>query len=500
MKLSFYLPLSLCQLILKEEQKRKEDKLKFKFVFKAQKCFDIIYFINERCLEVGYKYEDGFAPVSGSSLKRITYDYCEHINWMRRHRIIYRRGQYELGFEAFKYKVNWSILSKDQFSPNDSVEAMVSLVFISRNLVKDSKLNLNNLNGLEFMAKDFKNLRIDPLRATQTARKQLETDFQYPRYKLKKGKYRSIEKKIDPWNTYFSSMNAIGRIYKKNYYLKVDPKGGRLHTNLTNLPGIYFDTITVNKEPIVGYDIANSQPYFAACLLNFKLTQDIISWEKREKTPPFSSNLTIINQLPIQSRPIYPTLPPIPINDFNQPTQGYHNPLISQLQHIVPSSLFIMIQDSYVNRYYRDVYRFMEKCEKGDLYDTIANSIKDFEGMDKQKIKQTFFMMFFSKSGNNHGVASELKQIFPHTLNYIKQIKNEDPDTKGYFAILLQQLESYFILERVCKRLHKEYPKAPIFTKHDSVYTTEEYRLKLLQIMQEESKLLFGVSPTFRPC
>jgi hypothetical protein len=499
-KLSFYLPLSLCQLVLKEEKKRKEDKLKFKFVFKAQKCFDIIYFINERCLEVGYKYEDDFAPVSGSSLKRITYDYCEHINWMRRHRIIYRRGQYKLGFEAFKYKVNWSILSTDQFSPNDSVEAMVSLVFISRNLVKDSKLNLNNLNGLEFMAKDFKNLRIDPLRATQTARKQLESDHLYPRYKLKKTKYGTIEKKVDPWGTYFSSMNAIGRIYKKNYYLKVDAKAGRLHTNLTSLPGIYFGTITVNKKPIVGYDIANSQPYFASCLLKLKLTQDIISWKKGKKIPPFSSYLTSIIPLPIKSRPIYPSIPSNLIINSNTPTQGSHNPLISQLQHIIPYSLTIMIQDSYVNRYYRDVYTFIEMCEKGDLYSSIASRINSLVGMDKQKIKQTFFQMFFSKSGNNHGIAGELKQMFPQTIGYIKQIKNEDPDTKGYYSILLQRLESEFILGKVCKRLHKEYPKAPIFTKHDSVYTTEEYRLKLLQIMHEESELLFGVSPTFRPC
>jgi hypothetical protein len=499
MRLSIWMPLSMYELILNEEQKRKNDKVKFKFVFKAQKCFDIIYFINERCLEVGYKYEDGFAPVSGSSLKRITYDYCEHINWMRRHRIIYRRGQYKLGFEAFKYGVNWSILSKDQFSRNDSVEAMVSQVFISRNLVKDSKLNLNNLNGLEFMAKDFKNLRIDPLRATQTARKQLESDQLHPRYKLKKTKYGTIEKKVDPWGTYFSSMNAIGRIYKKNYYLKVDTKAGRLHTNLTSLPGIYFDTLTVNKKPIVGYDIANSQPYFASCLLKLKLTQDIISWEKGEKIPPFSSYLTLIPPFPIKSRPIYPSIPTNLINS-NKSSQGYHNPLISQLQHIIPYSHIIMIQDSYVNRCYRDVYSFIKMCEKGDLYNSIAYSVNDLAGMDKQKIKQTFFQMFFSKSGNNRGIAGELKQRFPQTIDYIKQIKNEDRDIKGYFAILLQRLESYFILGKVCKRLHKEHPKAPIFTKHDSVYTTEEYSLELLRIMQEESKLLFGVSPTFRPC
>ena len=494
------MPLSMYELILNEEQKRKNDKVKFKFVFRAQKCFDIIYLINERCLEIGYKYEDGFAPVSGSSLKRITYDYCEHINWMRRHRIIHRRGLYKVGLEPFKYKVNWSILSKDKVNSKSPFESMVIEVFISKNIGKDSKLNLNNLNGLEFMAKDFKNLRIDHVRAIKLANEQLKTDQLYPRYKLKKTKYGSVEKKVDPFNTFFSSMNAIGRIYKKNYYLKVDTKAGRLHTNLTSLPGIYFDTLTVNKKPIVGYDIANSQPYFASCLLKLKLTQDIISWKKGEKIPPFSSYLTLINPLPIKSRPIYPSIPSNLVINSSEFPQWSHNPLISQLQHIIPYSHIIMIQDSYVNRYYRDVYSFMEMCEKGDLYNSIAYSVNDLAGMDKQKIKQTFFQMFFSKSGNNHGIAGELKQMFPQTIDYIKQIKNEDRKTKGYFAILLQRLESYFILGKVCQRLHKEHPKAPIFTKHDSVYTTEEYRLELLRIMQEESELLFGVSPTFRPC
>lgn len=488
------------ELILNEERKRKGNKVKFKFIFKSQKCFDIIYLINERCLEIGYKYEDGFAPVSGDSFKRITYDYCEHINWMRRHGIILRRGEYKVGSEPFKYKVDWSILNSDKSSYRGSAESMVVEVFISKKIDKDSSLSLHNLNDLEFMAKDFKHLRIDQIRAIQLASKQLHEDQLHPRYKLKKTKYRSVEKKVDPYNTFFSSINAIARIYKKNYYLKLDPKAGRLHTNLTNLPGIYFDTLKVNKKPIVGYDIANSQPYFASCLLKLKLTQDIISWEKGEKIPPFSSNLTLINPLPIKSRPLYPSIPTNLIINTNESSQGYHNPLTSQLQHIIPYSHIIMIQDSYVNRYYRDVYRFGKMCEQGDLYNSIADSVKDLAGMDKQKIKQTFFQMFFSKSGNNHGIAKEVKKLFPQTIDYIKQIKNEDKNTKGYFAILLQRLESYYILEKVCKRLHREHPKAPIFTKHDSVYTIEEYRLELLKIMQEESLALFGVSPTFRLC
>lgn len=488
------------ELILNEEQKRKGNKVKFKFVFKAQKCFDIIYHINERCLEIGYKYEDDFATVSGDSFKRITYDYCEHINWMRRHGIIYRRGQYKVGSEPFKYKVNWSILKADKSSCRGSAESMVVEVFISKKIDKDSSLSLHNLNGLEFMAKDFKHLRIDHIKAIQLASKQLHEDQLHPRYKLKKTKYRSIEKKVDPFNTFFSSINAIARIYKKNFYLKVDPKAGRLHTNLTNLPGIYFDTLTVNKKPIVGYDIANSQPYFASCLLKLKLTQDIISWKKGEKIPSFMLKSSIFNSYPLKSRHLFPSIPSNLTNYHNEKSQGSSKHLISQLQQVIPISLFIMIQDSCVSRYNIDVYRFIKMCEQGDLYNSIADSVKDLTGMDKQKIKQTFFQMFFSKSGNNHGIAKEVKKLFPQTIDYIKQIKNEDKNTKGYFAILLQRLESYFILEKVCKRMHREHPKAPIFTKHDSVYTIEEYRLELLRIMQEESLALFGCVPTFRLC
>ena len=94
---------------------------------------------------------------------------------------------------------------------------MVIEVFISKNIGKDSKLSLDNLNGLEFMAKDFKNLRIDQVQAIKLANEQLKTDQLYPRYKLKKTKYGSVEKKVDPFNTFFSSMNAIGRLYNKSW-------------------------------------------------------------------------------------------------------------------------------------------------------------------------------------------------------------------------------------------------------------------------------------------
>lgn len=495
------MPKAWFDLLVDTERSYKENKLNFKFVFKAQKCIDLIWFINERCLEIGHRYEDGFAPVSGNSMKQITHDYAQHVNWLRNRSILFRRGTYISGVEAFKYRVNWSCLSKFNLTETGSNNIAMVEVFINRDLHKYYKLDLINLQGLEFMTASFKNLRIDPNRAVAVANDQLESDLKYPRTKLVKRHYRSIEKKIDPWNTYFSSINAIKRIYNKHYYLKVDPKAGRLHTNLTNLPGIYYQTLTVNRKPLVGYDIANSQPYFAACLINLKLTQDIIAWQKREKNLPLLLNYNSqFSNISIKSRQVYPSQSEDLVSINNDFSLLSGNQQINDLLPLVNESLFIMIQDSCVNRYFSDVYRFLSMCVNGDLYEKVSSLTMDMNHLDKQKVKLSFFQMFFSKAGNKQGLIKELGVVFPHTFNYIRQIKNEDPDNKGYFAIMLQRLESYFILDRVCKRLHKEHPNALIFTKHDSVYTTEEFRLKLLQIMQEESKLLFGVSPTFRPC
>jgi hypothetical protein len=495
------MPKAWLDLLVDTERAYKENKLNFKFVFKAKKCIDLIWFINERCLEIGHRYEDGFAPVSGNSMKQITHDYAQHINWMRNRSILFRRGTYTNGVEAFKYRVNWSCLSKFNLTETGSINIEMVEVFINRELQKFYKLDLINLQGLEFMTTSFKNLRIDPYRAVAVANDQLKSDLKCPRTKLVKSQYRSVERKVDPWNSYFSSMNAIKRIYNKHYYLKVDHKAGRLHTNLTNLPGIYYQTLTVNRKQLVGYDIANSQPYFAACLINLKLTQDIIAWQKGEKNLPLLLNFNSeFSNMSIKPRQVYPSLSEDLVSIDNDFSLLSGNQQINDLLPLVNESLFIMIQDSCVNRYFTDVYMFLSLCANGDLYEKVSSLMLGMDYMDKQKVKLSFFQMFFSKSGNNHGIARDLKQMFPQTIEYIKLIKNEDRKTKGYFAILLQRLESEFILGKVCKRLHKEHPKAPIFTKHDSVYTTEEYRLKLLQIMQEESKLLFGVSPTFRPC
>jgi hypothetical protein len=229
-----------------------------------------------------------------------------------------------------------------------------------------------------------------------------------------------------------------------------------------------FHTVKYNGQDLVGYDIANSQPFLTSVLLRFIFSP---MGEKRGFN---------IKSLP----------------------KTLHNYIHTYTKHSLQLPLItIMLEESLSEADFTGVSEFQLLCENGDLYKVLSPKLFDvaYTAGTQRKIKDFFFTLLFTKPTNNKNGIKQFREAYPMVHRAICEIKRQSSD-EHFFPKLLQCMESYFILECVCKRLHKEHPKAPVFTKHDSVYTTEEYRLKLLQIMHEESELLFGVSPIFRPC
>jgi hypothetical protein len=142
------------------------------------------------------------------------------------------------------------------------------------------------------------------------------------------------------------------------------------------------------------------------------------------------------------------------------------------------------------------VLAFQNFCFTGQLYQEIARNVFDFEYVNenKRRVKDLFFTLFFTKPGNNRNGIPKFKVQYPGIHTIISKIKELSVDS-NFFPILLQCMESFYIIERVCKRMNKEYPKAPLFTKHDSVYTTDEYLECLKLVMEDEALKLFGVVP-----
>jgi hypothetical protein len=142
------------------------------------------------------------------------------------------------------------------------------------------------------------------------------------------------------------------------------------------------------------------------------------------------------------------------------------------------------------------ILAYQNLCLTGNLYPEIARKVFGFEykNENKRRVKDLFFTLFFTKPRNNKGGIPAFKGKYPGVHKIISQIKMLSEDS-NFFPVLLQCLESYYIIERVCKRMKKEFPKAPLFTKHDSVYTTNEFLEQLKIIMDDEALELFGMIP-----
>jgi len=65
-------------------------------------------------------------------------------------------------------------------------------------------------------------------------------------------------------------------------------------------------------------------------------------------------------------------------------------------------------------------------------------------------------------------------------------------------AVLLQLIESYIMIDVVCRRIANEKPDLPVFTIHDSLVTTvgnEEY---IRYVMEEEILRMVGFKPSLK--
>ena len=93
------------------------------------------------------------------------------------------------------------------------------------------------------------------------------------------------------------------------------------------------------------------------------------------------------------------------------------------------------------------------------------------------------------------GPKRVFRDRFPTVYKIFSCIKKGD---KTDLPKLLQRIESYIVLDRICLRIAQERPYLPIFTLHDSVITTVGNEGYVEAIMREELTLCIGYTPQFK--
>lgn len=90
--------------------------------------------------------------------------------------------------------------------------------------------------------------------------------------------------------------------------------------------------------------------------------------------------------------------------------------------------------------------------------------------------------------------SQTFREHFPEVYELFRLIKSIE---SNLLPILLQRIESYLILDVVCREIGITYPKIPLFTIHDSIISPQGNEALIEEIMAREIENWTGYKASF---
>jgi len=220
--------------------------------------------------------------------------------------------------------------------------------------------------------------------------------------------------------------------------------------------------VTYNNQELVSIDLANSQPYLSTLLFKGNFYN--------------SDESSLINMNKLTS------------DTFSFPS----------LSSSFPPPMVVKILQYSDNV---DVENYSNLVHDGVIYEYISKEIFDqyHVRFDRIESKKVFFSIIYS--GNQFIGQGEAKykrlfrERFPNVYKIFSLIKSIE---KNLLACSLQRIESYIIIDIICKRIEIERPYLPIFTIHDSIATTAGNEDYIKYLMYDEFTKLIGHKPRLK--
>ena len=242
------------------------------------------------------------------------------------------------------------------------------------------------------------------------------------------------------------------RILNGDIFYSVDKTSGRFHSNITNMAKGLRPFLRVKGEPLVNVDIKNSQPYLSTLILT---------------SPSKVSFLT-------------------------------ENPVFALLLQSLKVSLI------------QDVKNYISLVISGQLYEYLMQEFAR-EGLEltRNETKRQVLRILFARNRLPKDEANrKARQIFtnrfPTVHRIFSKVRGRESGDKFHnfkrFAILLQRIESYLMLDVILKRIYRELSGVIAITIHDSVMTgilTNDVEA-VRKIMTEELTFFVGFQPKIK--
>lgn len=372
-----------------------------------------------------------FIPINAKILQKHVWNYRPYINYLLQH------GIWETD--------NWYVKSEKSkgYRFTQTYQTRVRSIEITKHTL---------IKGLMTEGNWERNMS-QKYRALKNSFDELQFDYAAAECWLQENYKRDLAAGVPAATPKFNaSLVNIMRLKEKDYYFRVDPKAGRLHTNLTSLKSDLRGWLSWQGKPLVSIDLRCAQPLLLTALLKEEFYEETASKDA----------FTLHNLSPKLAKTL----------DITQIKK-----LISSGQEDIKN---------YLQAVDNDLYAFMqsELTKKGHNIPT------------RDEAKYIMYAVLYSsnKFFNQPGAFHKrfFKELFPAVYDILCQFKIEESNA---LALLMQRAESTLVLDRIAKNISRQKPDTALYTIHDAILVpvgTEDY---CKQIMIEETVQAIGLTP-----
>lgn len=277
------------------------------------------------------------------------------------------------------------------------------------------------------------------------------------------------------YNKYVKELTQVLNIYNGIYRISFKEHSiERLYSNITQLPKVYREFITYDDKRLAEVDISNSVIYFLGILLkDYTLIGNTIN------NNTYIDN-TILNNI---NGGIYSNLLMI-YKSF----ESLCNKEIELIHSLGISGGFydIFILDFERSFTFKKLKYYYEKEFEDEYLET--------EKQKRKITKKLIIAMLFADSNQYKNIQDIFKLKFPQFLELLNRFKDEH----GYklFSHILFQIEAYYVINVVARQFNQKHSKkAPVFTLHDCLITTFDYKDELEYTLKENLSNMLEYTP-----
>jgi hypothetical protein len=401
-----------------------------------------------------------FAPLSSVLLDLVIHNYKQYLDFLMQAGVIQSDNCYVVGEKCKGYCFT------EEYTGKELIPIEVADYGLYRGigrLKKESSKKLKaSIRGYSYLTGwwDTGNLKIDTKAAFEWIdgyKRERADEIPADSYD-REGRLKNI---IDTCEDFKMQVRGINEGWLKYGF---SGKGHRFYNPISNLKKELRNYLTYDGKGLVSIDIKNSQPYFSILLHQIAFWEAIRAKKSRIRGIREIKEIEGIGKVGIDN--IITLLK-------TSETQSYQGSQIQEfLRLVVEGKLYEYIQENF-RLLYPDRFYNRENTKKEVMRIFYSNPKKDS-------------IPFYEP-------CCWFGEHFPITYELFKTIKASD---YTLLPVLLQRIESFIVIDTICKKINKSHPTIPLFTIHDSIVTTEESRAIVEAIMREELKAFVGHEPT----